>query len=61
VLHAAPGPYQYLLRTRWDAVGQPLTVARRERVRAWLTDGDFAFTILEDCRVFWPVGGCRCS
>ena len=38
VLHTAPGPDQYLLRSRDEAVAQAVTVAKREHVRAWLTD-----------------------
>lgn len=39
VLHAAPGPDQYLLPTRKEGVAQALTFAKQRGVRAWLTDG----------------------
>jgi hypothetical protein len=40
VLHTAPGPDQYLLRTREEAVAQALRFAKGARVRAWLANGD---------------------
>jgi len=39
VLQAAPGPDQYVLPTRKEGVAQALTFAKRQGVRAWLTDG----------------------
>jgi len=49
VLHAAPGPDQYVLRTRKEGVAQALTFAKRQGVRAWLTDGGGgAFVLLEN-------------
>jgi hypothetical protein len=51
VLHTAPGPDQYVLRNRNEAVAQALTFAKRQEVRAWLTDGDYDFTVIEDFRV----------
>jgi hypothetical protein len=51
VLHTAPGPDQYVLRMRQDAVSQAKTFAQRERVRAWLTtDEGYDFVLLEDFR-----------
>jgi hypothetical protein len=55
VLHTAPGPDQYVLRSRGAAVTQAVTSAEREHVRAWLTDGDYDFTLLEDFRVVESV------
>ena len=54
VLHTAPGPDQYVLRSREEAVTQAVTSAKREHVRAWLTD-DYNFTLLEDFRVVESV------
>jgi hypothetical protein len=51
VLHTAPGPDQYVLRSREAAVAQALTFAKREGVRAWLTDEGYDFVLLEDFRV----------
>ena len=51
VLHTAPGADQYVLRSREDAMRQAVTFAKRQQVRAWLTDGDYDFTLLEDFRV----------
>jgi hypothetical protein len=51
VLHIAPGADQYVLRIREEAVAQAVTFAKREHVRAWLTDEGFDFTLLEDFRV----------
>ena len=55
VLHTAPGADQYLLRTREEAVAQALTFAKREHVRAWLTDEGYDFVLLEDFRVVESV------
>jgi hypothetical protein len=51
VLHTAPGTDQCVLRSRKDAVAQALTFAKRQEVRAWVTDGDYDFVLLEDFRV----------
>jgi LPS sulfotransferase NodH len=51
VLHTAPGVDQYVLRSREDAIAQAVTFARRQQVRAWVTDGDYDFALLEDFRV----------
>lgn len=51
VLHTAPGPDQYVVRSRDEAVAQAVTVAKRERVRAWLTDEGYDFLLLDDFRV----------
>jgi hypothetical protein len=51
VLHAAPGPDQYVLRTRKEGVAQAVTFAKRQGVRAWFSDGaGDAFVLLEDSR-----------
>jgi aminoglycoside/choline kinase family phosphotransferase len=55
VLHTAPRADQYLLRSREEAVAQALTFAKRQQVRAWMTDGDYDFTLLEDFRVVESV------
>jgi hypothetical protein len=48
VLHTAPGPDQYLLRTREEAVAQAVKRAKRRHVRAWLTtDEGYDFVLLE--------------
>ena len=55
VLHTAPGVGQYLLRTREQAVAQALAFAKRQHVRAWLTDEQNDFVLLEDFRAVEPV------
>ena len=50
VLHSAPGPDQYVLRTREEAVAQATTVVKRQGVRLWLTDEGYDFVLLEDFR-----------
>ena len=50
ILHMAPGPDQYVLHSREDAIRQAITFAKRQEVRAWVTDGDYAFTLLGDFR-----------
>ena len=55
VLHTAPGADQYVLHSREDAIRQAVTLAKRQSVRAWLTDGDYDFTLLEDFRVVESV------
>jgi hypothetical protein len=50
VLHTAPGPDQYVLRTREEAVAHAATVAKRQGVRVWLTDEGYDFVLLEDFR-----------
>jgi hypothetical protein len=55
VLHTAPGPDQYELRSRDEAVAQAVTVAKREHVRAWLTDESYDFVLLEDFRAVESV------
>ena len=58
VVHTAPGPDQYLLRTREAAVAQAVTLATRHHVRAWLTtDESYDFVLLEDfprVESLWP-------
>ena len=51
VLHTAPGADQYVLHIRETAVAQAVTFAKREHVRAWLTDEGYDFVLLEDFRV----------
>ena len=47
VLHTAPGPDQYRLRTCPEAVAHALTLAERHGVRAWLTtDDSYDFVLL---------------
>ena len=55
VLHTAPGPDQVVLRAKEEAVAHTVTVARREQVRAWLTDEGYDFVLLEDFRVVKSV------
>ncbi len=55
VLHTAPGADQYLLRSGEEAVAQAVTFAKREGVRAWLTDAGYDFVLLEDFRVVESV------
>ena len=55
VLHIAPGADQCVLRTREEAVAQAVAFAKREHVRAWLTDEGYDFTLLEDFRVLESV------
>ncbi len=51
LLQSAPGPDQYVLPTRDAAVREALAFAKRQRVRAWLSDGSSAFTLIDDFRV----------
>jgi hypothetical protein len=51
ILHTAPGPDQYVLRSRHDAVAQAVAVAKRQAVRAWLADDGCDFQLLEDFRI----------
>ena len=55
VLHTARGADQYVLRSREEAVAQAVTSAKREDVRAWLTDEGYDFVLLEDFRVVESV------
>ena len=55
VLHTAPGADQYLLRSREEAVAKALMFAERQHVRAWLTDSDYDFRLIEDFRVVESV------
>jgi LPS sulfotransferase NodH len=50
VMYIAPGAGQYVVQSREDAVAQAVAFAKRQQVRAWLTDGDRDFTLLEDFR-----------
>ena len=51
VLHIAPGPDQYLVRSRDEAVRQALKLARHAKVSAWLTQDGDACELLEGFRV----------
>jgi len=55
VLHTAPGPDQYVLRSRDEAVARAVAFAKREHVRKWLTDEGYDFVLLEDFRVMESV------
>jgi hypothetical protein len=50
VLHTAPGVDQYEFRRREEGIAQAVALAKREHVRAWLTDEGYAFVLLEDFR-----------
>jgi hypothetical protein len=53
-LHTAPGPEQYLLHSREEAVAQAVTRAKRRHVRVWLTsDEGYDYVLLEDFRRWW--------
>lgn len=51
VVGTAHGSDQYLLRAREEAVAQARSFAKRQRVRAWLSDDGQGFELLEDFRV----------
>jgi len=55
VLHIAHGVDQYALRRREEAVAQAVTFAKRQRVRAWLTDEGDDFVLLEDFPMVEPI------
>ena len=55
VLHVAQGADQYLLHSRIEAVAQAVKWAKRQRVRAWLTDEGCNFTLLDNFRVAHSV------
>jgi hypothetical protein len=46
-----PGPEQFVLGSRDDAVKQAVIFAKREHVRVWSTDDGGGFVLLEDFRV----------
>jgi hypothetical protein len=50
-LCTSPGPDQYLLHSRDEAVAQVLMFAKRAKLRAWLTDEAEDSVLLEDFRV----------
>jgi len=50
VLHTAPGADQYEFRRREEGIAQALALAKRQCVRAWLTDEGYDFVLLEDFR-----------
>ena len=51
VLRTAPGPDQYVLHSRDEAVAHVLMFAKRARLRAWLMDERDDSVLLEDFRV----------
>jgi hypothetical protein len=55
VLHTAPGADQYMLGSREAAVAHAVTFAKREGVRAWLTDEGYELVLLEDFQVVESV------
>jgi hypothetical protein len=55
VLHTAPGPDQYVLRTREEAVAHAAKAAERQGARTWLTDEGYGFVLLEDFRAVESV------
>ena len=50
LLRAAPGTDQYLVRGLDEAIAQAVTFAKREHVRAWLSN-NVDFELLEDFRM----------
>ena len=50
VLHTAPGADQYEFRRREEGIAQALALAKRQCVRAWLTDEGYDFVLMEDFR-----------
>jgi hypothetical protein len=57
VLRAVPGRDQYMLRFRQEAVAEAVAFAKRQRVRAWLSDGPDRFTLIENCRGVESISG----
>lgn len=55
VLHTAPGADQYEFRSRDGGIAQAIALAKRQDVRAWLTDEGYDFVLLEDFRVVESV------
>jgi hypothetical protein len=51
ILQIAPGPDQFLLHTREEAVARAVTFARRQGLRAWLSNGGDDCMLLSDFRV----------
>jgi hypothetical protein len=50
-LRTSPGPDQYVLHSRDEAVAHVLMFAKRAKVRAWLIDEGDDSVLLEDFRV----------
>ena len=48
LLHTVPGIAQYVVRTREEAVAQAATFAKRQGVRAWLSDEREDWVLLGD-------------
>ena len=51
ILHTATGEDQYLLRSREEAIAQAVAFAKRQCVRARMTNSNYDFALLEDFRV----------
>lgn len=57
VLHTAPRADQYEFHRREEGIAQAVALARRDDVRAWLTDEGYDFVLLESFREpesVWP-------
>ena len=50
ILHTTAARDQYLVHTREEAIAQALKYAKRQRVRAWLTDEEHDVVLLGDFR-----------
>jgi hypothetical protein len=46
LLGTPSAPDQFIVRTRDEAVSQAVAFAKRQRVRAWFTNGDDKFVLL---------------
>jgi hypothetical protein len=55
VLQTVPGPFQYVLHTRQEAVAQATRFAKRQRVRAWLVGEGCEFVLIDDFRLLNSV------
>ena len=55
VLYTVPGADQVCVRVREQAFAQAVGFAKRERVRAWFTEGSSVFGLLQDFTVVEPV------
>ena len=50
VLRVLPGPDQYLLHTKAEAVGRASAFAMQQHARAWLIEDGATFVLVEDFR-----------
>ena len=50
LLHTAPGPDQFVVRTQEAALAQAVAFATRQHVRVWIADGDDTCRIVDDFR-----------